>query len=790
MPELRSRLESGLGAAYDIERELGGGGMARVFVATERALARRVVIKVLNPELAAGLSAKRFQREIQLAASLQQANIVPLLAAGETDGLPHYTMPFVEGLSLRERISRDQRLPLPEILGILRDVARALSYAHERGVVHRDIKPENVLLSGGAAVVTDFGIAKALSNARLDPESSAPKASTVTQAGTSVGTPAYMAPEQICADPAMDHRVDLYAFGCLSYELLAGQTPFGDRPMQALFSAHLSEPPLPLGERNPQCPPPLAGVVMQCLEKEPAARPATAQEILATLDTVTTAATPFQRFRQGLTRRQRVAAMGVLGIAVLGATALLVRSGTTLGPPRLQALAVLPIENLSGDSTQQYLADGMHEALIMSLSKLSGLRRVIARPSVLRYRRTDKTPAQIARELGVDALITGSWRSAGGRARVNVQLIAGATEQPLWSEQYDRDLQDLLALQDTVTRAIVGQIRVKLTPDEQSRLMQARSVNPEAHDAYLKGRFHWQRLTRQELETAERYFLQALEKDSSYALAYGGLGTVWALRCNLGIVPCREAIPQWKAAASKADELDPDAPEVQAQLAGIKLYAEWDWPGAERALQRAIGLDPSNPVLRVWYAEFLQGVAGRAEDGLVEMRRALELDPHNATQQAWVGQALLFAGRYDETIAYLQGLLERDPNAPLAHGFLQTAFERTGRYEDAMAVWRQTLRNREIADTIERAYAGGGYRGAMRLRAELAIRASQRSYVMPSTVARYYAAARENELAMDWLEKAYDEHEMQLVRLKGSPHWTTLHDEPRFQALLRRMAFP
>src|SRR5687767_3832594 len=278
-PDLRSHLESNLGASYTIERELGGGGMARVFIATERALGRRVVIKVLPPEFAAEVSTKRFEREIRLAASLQQANIVPVLSAGETEGVAHYTMPFVDGLSLRERLDRENRLPLPEVIGILRDVARALAYAHEHGVVHRDIKPENVLLSGDAAVVTDFGIAKAISSSR-NAEGREPRAEgTVTQIGTSVGTPAYMAPEQISADPDIDHRADIYSFGCLAYELISGKPPFGGSTHE-LFAAHLSERPADLLDRNPDVPPALAAMVRQCLEKDPARRPQTAREML------------------------------------------------------------------------------------------------------------------------------------------------------------------------------------------------------------------------------------------------------------------------------------------------------------------------------------------------------------------------------------------------------------------------------------------------------------------------------------------------------------------------------
>src|ERR1044071_7443054 len=283
MTDFRDQLQSALGDAYALEQELGGGGMSRVLVAHDKRFNIKVVVKVLTPELAAGVSASRFEREIPLVAALQQANIVPLLNAGETSGLPYYTMPFVDGLSLRARLARSGAMPVAEVVSVIRDVTRALAYAHDHGVVHRDIKPENILLSGDAAVVTDFGIAKALSAAKTD----AP-GGTLTQIGTSLGTPAYMSPEQASGDPATDHRTDFYALGCVAYEMLASESPFGGRPVHQLFAAHMTEPPAPIGPQRPACPPGLASLIMRCLEKDPARRPQTAREILQALDSVTT----------------------------------------------------------------------------------------------------------------------------------------------------------------------------------------------------------------------------------------------------------------------------------------------------------------------------------------------------------------------------------------------------------------------------------------------------------------------------------------------------------------------
>jgi len=347
--ELQEQLESSLGHAYVIERELRAGGMARVFVATERALGRRVVIKILSSRVAGEFSGKRFLREIRLAASLQQANIVPVLTAGDLNGLPHYAMPYVEGHSLRERIDAGSPLLLGEIISILRDVARALAYAHDHGVVHRDIKPENVLLSGDAAVVTDFGIAKAIDQASRLPNEPGRRDSTLTRAGTSVGTPAYMAPEQISGDPTIDHRADLYSFGCLAYELLTSMRPFEGRSAQALFAAHFTKAPTPLAVRNPGTPAPLASIVMRCLEKDPRLRPQSARELLTVLDGVAAPARGFAKLRQRLTRRQRGALLALL-VVMLGASGAAAVRARLGARTRLPAIAVVPFFNVDRDT--------------------------------------------------------------------------------------------------------------------------------------------------------------------------------------------------------------------------------------------------------------------------------------------------------------------------------------------------------------------------------------------------------------------------------------------------------
>jgi serine/threonine-protein kinase len=779
--ELRSQLESAFRGQYSIVGELSGGGMARVFVAMDTALGRRIVIKVLSPQLAVGRSAKRFEREIRLAASLQHANIVPVLSAGERDGIPHYTMPFVEGRSLEEELERHGRPSLARTIGILRDIARALAYAHEHGVVHRDIKPGNVLLSGAAAVVTDFGIAKALDNALLDGVARAAKGSTVTQAGTAVGTPAYMAPEQIAGDPDIDHRADLYAFGCLAYELLAGTLPFGDRQVHALFLAHVSEAPAPLAARCPDCPSTLTRVVMQCLEKNPARRPQSAQEILDVIDPPTRAESPFARFRALLTRRRAMAAV-ILVSACVSAAVFIARRGVPKEPHRIQSLAVLPLENLSGDSTQGYLADGMHEALIMNLSKLSGLRRVIARTSVVRYRGTDKTPAQIARELGVEAIVTGSWSSSGGRARVTAHLIDGHDEQ-LWSEQYDRDLRDVLTLQNEIVTAITRQIRLTLTPDEERQLAHRRLVTSEGYEDYLKGRFYWYKLTPENLATAQQYFETALRKDPSYAAAHAGMSDVWAARGE----PAKA-----KAAALRAIELDDRLAHGHDVLARLLAWYEWNWAAAEKEFVRAIELDPNYPDARAFYSMLLIGL-GRSREGMAQVQKALELEPLNSLYQGFYAFELVATRRDEEAIVQARKTLAMaDPaNARLPHEILRLVYHKRGMLEAAVREAQQgyasdghsQLGNELLRDFAKLGYAEAHRRAARRLAAQPALNSTDPE----GDLAQLYAYAGEKDRALASLEKAFVTHSSLMVDLGVDPTWDDLRDEPRFRQLLRKL---
>ncbi|HEY6826192.1 MAG TPA: serine/threonine-protein kinase, partial [Gemmatimonadaceae bacterium] len=512
MTDVSARLHATLGGLYTIDRELGGGGMSRVFVATENALGRAVVIKIIAPDLLEGLSAERFTREVKLAARLQQANIVPLLSAGDAGGLPYYTMPFVDGLSLRARLSSGGPMAVGEATHILRDVAKALAYAHAQGVVHRDIKPENVLLSGGTAMVTDFGIAKALTASRTrDGSGDGRMASgTLTSVGSALGTPAYMAPEQALG-AAIDHRADLYAWGVMAYEMLAGAHPFADRTTaQQLVAAHIAEMARPIGDKNSAVPASLADVVMRCLAKDPSQRPASAAEVLAALDNATTpvarisgappVATPS---RVALSRRvgSLVALLVVAALAAWGISRMRgprTDGSTVEADAANRSIAVLPFSNLSGNKDDDYFGIGLAEEMTRAIAK-AGV-RVIGRVSAASLLSKGLDEREIARQLGVGSLLTGSVQRAADQIRINVSLVSANDGSVRWSERYDRPLANVFAVQDEIARAVSKELLGSLGGKAAASRME--TADPQAYALFLQGQVLFGRRTAQTLMQA------------------------------------------------------------------------------------------------------------------------------------------------------------------------------------------------------------------------------------------------------------------------------------------------
>ena len=460
------RVRAALSGQYDLESEIGAGGMATVYLARDVKHDRRVAVKVLRPELTAAMGTDRFPREIRIAAQLSHPHILPLHDSGETGGFLYYVMPFAEGESLRTRVDRDGPMPVPEVVRILRELVDALAYAHGHGVVHRDIKPDNVMLSGRHALIMDFGVAKAVSDAATYGK--------MTTAGIALGTPTYMAPEQASADPNIDHRADIYAVGVMAYELLTGKPPFGGGSAHMVLSAHMTQRPKPIADVRLGVPVALSDLVMRCLEKEPEDRFQTAEQMLPILEALgtpsggmTPTATAAVRATRKSSRRWLVTAGAAAVVIVLagGGYALFQAGGRAeaeaLAPVQIRRVAILPLQNLSGDPTQDGFVDGVHNALITSLAQQSGL-TVISRTSVMRYRRTEKGLGEIARELNVDAVIEGSVQRAGNRVQVSANMVEAATERSLWASSFDAEGQDALRMQGELVRTMTQAIMAKL----------------------------------------------------------------------------------------------------------------------------------------------------------------------------------------------------------------------------------------------------------------------------------------------------------------------------------------
>jgi len=666
MTELRESLQASLGTAFTLERELGGGGMSRVFIARDEALNREIVVKILAPELAQALSAERFTREIRLAAGLQHSHIVPVLTAGQTtDGLPWYTMPFVAGESLRARLMRGP-IPFAEAVSVLRNVAQALAHAHERGIVHRDIKPENVLLSSGTAVVADFGIAKALSASKT----SAPDG-TLTSVGSSIGTPAYMAPEQAVGDVATDHRADIYSWGVIAYELLSGAHPSADRKTpQALIAAHIAEIPEPLGKRSPQIPAPIVDLVTGCLEKSPSARPQDMNGILALLAGAGVATTPADGLATGsitAASRRRRSVMSA-GIAILVIVAVLAvvwrgRSGggsSGAGGRTIETLAVLPFVNVGGDAKDEYFSDGVTDELTHALSRLPGL-RLVGRSSAFAFKGKNVSAREIGRQLDVAGLIEGTVRRSGGRLRITVQLTSSADGKALWQDSYENDKDDVFQVQDDVTKAIVAAVSPTLrgTVATTNAVASRGTTDTASYTLYLQGRYFWARRGEASLLRAAQVFKDAIAKDPTFARAHAGLGLVYTVLPSWSErMPVDSANVLAEAAARRALGLDSTLSDGYMILGSVRRQQARLSESVDYNLT-AMRLDPDNATAHQWQAITFAG-QGEIAKALGEIRQAKALDPLSNTIANNEVTLLMAAGDFATARQAAWRILDRD----------------------------------------------------------------------------------------------------------------------------------
>jgi serine/threonine-protein kinase len=658
MGDLETRLQAVLGDAFRLERELGGGGMSRVFVAQETGLGRRVVVKVLPPELAAGLNVDRFRREVALAAGLQHPHIVPLHAAGEGEGLFYYTMPLVEGESLRTRLAREGELPIGEVVRLLRDVVDCLAYAHRHGVVHRDIKPDNVLVTSQHAVVTDFGVAKALSDSS--------GIITMTAEGFALGTPAYMAPEQAAADPNVDHRADLYAVGAMAYEMLTGRPPFTGLNPQAVLAAHVTTTPAPVTQARATVPAALEALVMRCLEKKPADRWQSADELLAQLEamatpsgglapTRATAAPPVGARRKPWHLVATAAAVVlVLGIGAWAVARLGARNGRVgSGPPRL---AVLPMENL-GTPDDEDLADGLTEEMAGKLAQISGL-AVVGRTSVMQYKKAPKSIAEIGQELRVSHVLTSTLRRERGggtpRLRVHAELVRTGDATQVWAQSYETTGGELFAVQADLAERVARALEVTLLAPEQQALAARPTRNAEAYDHYIRGQAHFARSDDQAaVRSAIESFGQAARIDPGFAAAEAWLSIVHLEMYWFGFDPSSARRDTAGAALERAAAIAPDLPEVRVARGYFRYWGYLDYAGALEELTRALAARPNDPGILAATA-YVRRRRGDWDEAVRLLEQIVELDPQSREGASALADTYLILRRFSDAGRYLE----------------------------------------------------------------------------------------------------------------------------------------
>jgi len=764
---------------YEIVSPIGAGGMGEVYRARDTRLGREVAIKVLPADRLADQARRaRFEQEARAVARLNHPNIVTIHEIESAEGIDFIVMELVPGKTLDALIPR-QGMRLGEALRIAIPLADALAAAHAAGIVHRDLKPANVMVTPeGVVKVLDFGLAKLMQTDEggSEEDTTLDAQAKLSRPGMVAGTPAYMSPEQ-ASGGRVDARSDVFAFGAMLYEVATGRQAFSGNTSAVILDAILNREPMPPSRLNPALPAELERIVNKAVEKDRELRYQTAADLRADLkrlkrdlDLGRVQAGEVSRARD-LSERQHKAVAG-----------------------RIKAIAVLPLTNLSRDPEEEYFVDGMTEALITDLAQIGAL-RVISRSSAMRYKGTDKPLPEIARELSVDGFLEGSVLRVGDRVRITAQLIHAATDQHLWAKSYERDLRDVLALQSEVARAIVEEVHIKLTPQQHARLARSRVVNPVAHEAYLKGRYHWARAAEQSLRKSVEYFQEAIARDPSYAPAYCGLSDAYNFLSNpiLEAVPQGEVMPKAKAAVTRALELDDTLADAHVSLGRIKFYFDWDWVGAEKAFQRAIELNPNQPYAHYTYALVL-GVMERHTEALGEVRRAQESDPVSLLVNSIVGLVYVYARQFQKAEEQFRKTLELDFDFAFARWmFGGLCLVPLGRYDEAIAELQKAVALEEDLalprGLLGYAYAKVGRKDEARRVLEELEELSRQRHVTPMARAFTYTGLGDERM-FDALEEAFQQRSTTLIWAGLFPHWDDWRAHPRYQELLHRMNLP
>jgi serine/threonine-protein kinase len=818
-------------AHYKVLSLLGRGGMGEVYLAEDTRLGRKVALKLLPDEFA-GDSQRlaRFRQEARAASALSHPNIVTIHEIGEADSVPFMTTEFVDGQSLRQYVSK-KTIELTTALDIAIQVASALAAAHDVGVVHRDIKPDNIMVRRDRLVkVLDFGLAKLAEGSEPTPITQAPTKLLVnTEPGVVMGTANYMSPEQ-ARGAEVDGRTDIWSLGVILYEMITGRVPFeGDTPTEVL-SRILQKDSLPLARYAPEAPEELQRIVTKSLSKDRDGRYQTIKDLLIDLQalrrrldlkaelertvqpddgpmaTTNQAHTTGAELPQGTAtsvahvpssaeyivgevKRHKSAFLGIVAAIVLAVAGIYLYG--TFGSRRIKSLAVLPLANATGDSSTDYLSEGMTESLIDNLTQLPNL-QVKSLNSVLRYKGSETDAQSVGHELGVDAVVTGRMMQRDDSLVVSVEMVDVRDNTRIWGKRYDRKLSDLLAVQNEISREVLNKLRLRLTGEDEKRATKRYSENTEAYQLYLKGRYHWNRRAIDDLWKGIDNFQRAIELDPNFALAWSGLADSYVAMVlggpfaptNRPPMPPTEVKIKWGPAARRAVELDPELAEVHTSLGQGLEWLEWDLAGAEREYKRALELNPDYATAHQRYGVFLL-TSGRQDEGLRELKRALELDPASLPINADLGNIYCGPlGMPDQGIEQLKKTIELAPNWPRAHFLLSNCYAEKGMWNEAL----QEIQKVGVPGYVQRArmYVATGRRDeALKVIAEMKERSKQQ-YVAPITFAFIYATLDEKDLAFEYLEKASAERNPFLRNLPTAKGWDKLRSDPRFNALLNR----
>jgi len=831
---------------YEIRSQLGVGGMGEVYLAEDTRLHRRVALKVLPAAVASNQDRmRRFEQEATAAASLNHPNIAHIYEIAEAEDLTFIAMEYVDGVTLREKIHEEPE-ELSKLLRVLQHVADGLAKAHAEGIVHRDLKPDNIMITrDGHAKILDFGLAKL-----IEPQhpgganGSGSEDATILQPhstpGLILGTIGYMSPEQAQGKKEIDHRSDIFSFGCILFEVITRQKAFVGKDNIDSLNKIIREMPPPLSSFNPTIPSDLQRIVRRCLAKDPDERYQSIKDVALELkevrrdlqDGVTSSSTSAgstvvggeaktlwmdagtrsqapatatavsepaatrassAEFIVTEIRRHKVASLVVAGVAllVLAAAGFGLRSYWHSGNTNeaIDSIAVIPFANQNKDPEADWVSDGISESLINMLTRLPNL-RVIARNSVFRYKGKETDPLVVGKELGVRAVLTGRIMQRGDAMVVSAELVDVRDNKQLWGEQYERKLADMLSVQREIAHEITNNLRPALSGMEEKRASKQYTTNPEAYQLYVRGRYFWNKRTLPDFNKAISYFQQAIDKDPNYAMAYSGLADSYGLLNAYGSGPAKDSMPQAKAAALKALELDDNLAEAHASMGAVTGNYDYDFAGADREFRRALELNPNYATAHQWLAENLS-VLQHHDEALAEIRRALELDPLSPIMNRIYADTLLYARRYDEAIDQYKKTLQLEP-VVLTHFFLARAYEAKKMYPEAAAEYTKAAQTGDAGNFTPKEvdFQKLGWKAFNQEALNKFLAASQKEYVPPFVIAAFSAKLGQNDEAMAWLEKGYQERDYRMTLIQNTFEFDGLRDDPRFKDLVKRIGLP